>query len=809
MITSFFPRATRMLFMLAVVVGGGGFILFGSLVAVHAEAGSDDDFVTMWRATQSDLTITIPVTGSTGSYSIDWGDGSTDTYNGTGDRSHTYASAGEYPVLISGDITAINLGGDRANARQLLSIGQWGDIQWSSMESAFAGASNMAYRAIDSPDLSGVSDASRMFYNAYRFNADLSGWNTSSVIDMSGMFSNADAFTGKGLSSWDVSGVTDMSDMFRYTPAFNGDLSEWDTSSVTDMSGMFNNAHTFNSDLSGWNTSSVTYMGGMFDGATSFTGGGLSSWDVSSVTDMTNMFTASASFNSDLSSWDVSSVTDMSGMFSHARAFNSDLSGWDTSSVTSMRYMFYSAASFNSDLSGWDTSSVTGTSNMFQGATSFTGKGLSSWDVSGVTSMSNMFQGASSFRQNLGPWYVTLNETRIYDGSFAAAIGAQNPALQGHNPTYSLVEGAGCTDNSGFAMSGGVLTIRSAPTQDAYSICIGASGGGLFGTGNVRQVALHANPPPTADAGSDQTVSEGSTVTLDGSGSSDPDGETISYSWTAPAGITLQNAETASPSFTAPSVSADTDYAITLTVSDGSDSATDTVTITVQNVNGLPTADAGSDQTVSEGSTVTLDGSGSSDPDGETISYSWTAPAGITLQNAETASPSFTAPSVSADTDYAITLTVSDGSDSATDTVTITVQNVNGLPTADAGSDQTVSEGSTVTLDGSGSSDPDGETISYSWTAPAGITLQNAETASPSFTAPSVSADTDYAITLTVSDGSDSATDTVTITVQDMSPPPIDTTPPAAPTNLQATSTTNRPPSDQEHRNPDLGRPRR
>ena len=96
--------------------------------------------------------------------------------------------------------------------------------------------------------------------------------------------------------------------------------------------------------------------------------------------------------------------------------------------------------------------------------------------------------------------------------------------------------------------------------------------------------------PPTANAGADQTVDEGDTVTLDGSASSDPDGESLTYAWTQTGGpaVTLTGADTATPSFTAPLVDADTPLTFSLEVCDEADPtslcATDTVTVTVQDV---------------------------------------------------------------------------------------------------------------------------------------------------------------------------------------------------------------------------------
>jgi len=119
---------------------------------------------------------------------------------------------------------------------------------------------------------------------------------------------------------WDTSSVTDMSLMFSLAGAFNGDISSWDTSSVTDMHAMFSGAGAFNGDLSSWDTSSVTTMACMFSGAEAFNGQ-LSSWDTSSVTDMSYMFFQAHAFTGPLSSWDTSSVTDMSHMFLGALRF--------------------------------------------------------------------------------------------------------------------------------------------------------------------------------------------------------------------------------------------------------------------------------------------------------------------------------------------------------------------------------------------------------------------------------------------------------------------------------------------------------
>ena len=113
------------------------------------------------------------------------------------------------------------------------------------------------------------------------------------------------------------------------------------------------------------------------------------------------------------------------------------------------------------------------------------------------------------------------------------------------------------------------------------------------------------------------------------------------------------------------------------------------------------------------------------------------------------------------------------GASSAPDTVTITVNPpANGVPTANAGPDQTVASGAGVTLTGAGSTDPEGGTLSYAWTQTSGtpVTLTGANTVSPGFTAPTLAAGDPAAVlvfSLVVTDplGANSAPDTVTITV--------------------------------------------
>ena len=290
------------------------------------------------------------------------------------------------------------------------------------------------------------------------------------------------------------------------------------------------------------------------------------------------------------------------------------------------------------------------------------------------------------------------------------------------------------------------------------------------------------NESPTANAGDDQTVSEGDNVTLDGTGSADPNGDTLTYAWSQTKGstVTLSSSTLVSPTFDAPTVTSEQTLTFSLVVTDdlGADSANNaTVDITIQNtINESPTANAGDDQTVSEGDNVTLDGTGSADPNGDTLTYAWSQTKGptVTLSSSTLVSPTFDAPTVTSEQTLTFSLVVTDdlGADSANNaTVDITIQNtINESPTANAGDDQTVSEGDNVTLDGTGSADPNGDTLTYAWSQTKGstVTLSSSTLVSPTFDAPTVTSEQTLTFSLTVNDGAVNSTpDTVNITVLD------------------------------------------
>lgn len=394
-----------------------------SFTVVESWANSPDAFKLTYDTTIQNSTQTTPINqllietspSLTYDYSIDWGDGQYDN-NVTADIVHTYLVPGVYTISIIGTFPAPRHEEFNSDAYKLLSIDQWGTQPWESMQGAFAGCENMEYNATDVPDLSNVTDMSRMFIVCRNFNGNINNWNVSNVTNMFATFGVASLFD-QPLDNWDVSSVQDMSLLFFRTDEFNQNINNWNTSNVTDMQRMFEDADAFNQPLNNWDVSNVTDMHQMFQRTQVFNQA-LNNWDVGNVTDMEEMFNGSQAFNQNIDSWNVSSVIGMGAMFSSAQVFNQPLNSWDVSSVDEMRSMFSNAPVFNQPLDNWDVSSVINMNGMFSSASDFN-QNIDSWNVTNVPDMSRMFSFATSFDQPLDNWDVNsvVNMSSMFQGA--------------------------------------------------------------------------------------------------------------------------------------------------------------------------------------------------------------------------------------------------------------------------------------------------------------------------------------------------------------------------------------------------------
>lgn len=289
----------------------------------------------------------------------------------------------------------------------------------------------------------------------------------------------------------------------------------------------------------------------------------------------------------------------------------------------------------------------------------------------------------------------------------------------------------------------------------------------------VSILASAANLAPVAKPGVNQSVVTGTKVSVDASASSDPNGDSITYRWSLlfkPAGstATLSSATTASATFTADLAGT---YLVGLTVNDGKvDSPVVVLTVTAAKLNAVPVANAGTNQNVTAATLTTLDGTASTDADLDGLSYTWSliskpSSSNATLSSTTSPKPTFT-PDVAGT--YVASLVVSDGKDrSLTAVVTVIASGANSAPVANAGTAQSVSTAAVVTLNGTGSTDANGDTLTYRWTLTSKPTsstaaLSSATVASPTFTADLAGS---YVASLVVNDSKVDSTNTSTVTV--------------------------------------------
>jgi uncharacterized Zn-binding protein involved in type VI secretion len=288
--------------------------------------------------------------------------------------------------------------------------------------------------------------------------------------------------------------------------------------------------------------------------------------------------------------------------------------------------------------------------------------------------------------------------------------------------------------------------------------------------------AAVANERPTARAGSDQTTQSGTTAILDGSASVDVDGDPLTFLWSVlevPAGVSvhISDATLVRPDVVLPAPGT---YRFQLIVSDGTANG-DPDIVTLTTFNSSPVAHAGPDRSVAVGSRVVLDGSRSTDVDGDALTYEWALTekpghSGATLLNGDPASPmaDFI---VDQPGRYIAHLIVRDAESTSAADATI-VSTDNSTPEANAGHDLAASVGEWVGISGAASADADDDALSYRWSLvkPAGSAAVLSATAGVATGfAPDVPGS--YVVQLIVNDGQhDSVPDTIAISTENSRP---------------------------------------
>jgi len=354
-------------------------------------------FSMIWRTNLTNSTATTISFNAVGSgFNIHWESledaavfGGQTGANGT--NTINFPAPGAYLVSITestGNFNQFAIG--TSTPSMLLSVEQWGNIEWLSFKDAFKGATNLEIHALDKPDLTHCMDMSGAFRDcsALTENTAMVGWNTSSITNLSNTFRNAAAFN-QDIGNWDIGNVTTMDYTFAGCKAFNQPLGDWNTSHVTNMSNLFNGALRFNHPIGGW--------------------------DVSKVSNIGHVVQSAHAFNQDLSNWDVSGATNMAYMFYDAASFNSNIGNWNVAGVTNMVRLLDGASSFDQNIGTWDLRSVAAASN-------------NGTDGSLVNALSNSGMSCNNYSQTLKGWDLnpntptglTLTATGLsYDDSYA------------------------------------------------------------------------------------------------------------------------------------------------------------------------------------------------------------------------------------------------------------------------------------------------------------------------------------------------------------------------------------------------------
>ena len=290
-----------------------------------------------------------------------------------------------------------------------------------------------------------------------------------------------------------------------------------------------------------------------------------------------------------------------------------------------------------------------------------------------------------------------------------------------------------------------------------YSVEFNVSDGSLVDSEIVTIIVNNVNNEPVLSEIGEQFVSENDTLTISLYATDADIDANLTYSTNATFGILLSNTFTWTPDYDSAGI-----HAVEFAVSDGIDSDSETVTINVANVNRPPVLSSIADVVTDENNLVSITLPGS-DPDGNDLTYSSNVSFGDISGNVFTWTPDYDSAGV-----YTIEFSVSDESNSDSEIITITVNNVNRVPILSSPGSYTVNENSSLTITLNATDLDSEDTLSYYTNATFGNLTDNIFTWTPDYEKAGF-----YAIEFTASDGLDSDSEVAIITVNNVNRAPV------------------------------------
>jgi len=464
-------------------------------------------------STSTQIKLPLISTG-TYSFSISWGDGTSDTITAWNQAQtlHTYSIAGTYNIKISGTCVGwqFNNTGDKL---KMISVKTWGKLKLgtnqgryfygctnlnlssvedildltgtTSLQFAFTSMTTSTINRINEWDFSQVNTMAGTFESMPNFNSDIGNINVSNVLSFASTFNNCAKFN-RNLNNWSIINALTLETMFQNAIVFNNGLASgvagnmtWSTSSTNlSTNSMFKGATSFNQNVGSLNVSNVLTFLGMFQGAIKFNNGGSNSignWTLKTTgsINMTSVFQGASIFNQSLNSWNTIAVTTIASIFESAIAFNNGLASgvggtmtWNTGNISSMARAFFLTNSFNQNISSWNVFNVlnytqTFGSSIFNNGLASGVSGVMSWTInnspSSSVTFSSTFSQNGSFNQDISSWdmsrVVSLNSTFNAASKFNQNIGSLN--VSNVNDFSFTFQGATIFNNGGSSSIGG------------------------------------------------------------------------------------------------------------------------------------------------------------------------------------------------------------------------------------------------------------------------------------------------------------------------------------------------------------------